>query len=264
MPATVRDVASCIEKLAPVSLAEVWDKVGLQIGDPAAPVHRVVVALDVDDRVVTLALERGAEMIVAHHPLIFRPLTQIRYDQSAGHLLQRLVQNNLAVYAAHTNLDNAAGGVSAVLAGRLGLSERQVLKPLASDTGLGQLGWLPADLRLVDFANLVKDSLGLDTVRVSGDLSRPVRCVAVCGGSGADLIQKAAEAGADVLVTGDLRYHETQDGLALGLALVDAGHAGTEQPVVPFLAQYLRDQMSGEYADLSIEAVPHAPTFRTV
>lgn len=261
MLAKVQIIMQMLEQLAPECLAEEWDNVGLQIGDPQAEVKKILVALDVDDAVVgEEAVSGDADMVVAHHPLLYKPLSQIRYDLPLGRMVRRLVQSGAAVYIAHTNLDTADCGVNTALAELIGLVETRVLQPLTPEKireltlthpgrdwgdicGLGRIGCLPASCHLEEFVRDVKTRLGGLDVRVCGERSRIIRKVAVCGGSGAGLAARAAWLGADVLVTGDVKYHDAQAAERLGVAVIDAGHAATEQPVVPFLAELLRGKL---------------------
>ncbi|MGI5839843.1 MAG: Nif3-like dinuclear metal center hexameric protein [bacterium] len=261
MLASIQTVMETVEQLAPRCLAENWDNVGLQLGDPQAEVTNILVALDMDEAVGKEAARCGANLAIVHHPLIFQPMRQIRYDAPAGRLLRQLIQNGTAVYVAHTNLDIAEGGVNTALADRLGLVKTRVLQPLSPAKlremtsirpcrdreevlGLGRIGHLNASCHLEEFARAVRTRLGCQSVRVCGEPSRLIRKVAVCGGSGSSLIPLAARLGADVLVTGDVGYHDAQEAERLGLALIDAGHAATERPILPYLADYLRVKMA--------------------
>lgn len=346
MAATCKLIADALEKMAPLSFAESWDNVGLLIGCPDIPVEKALLTLDVTGPVVEEAVAMGAEMIITHHPFPFQAMKTIRTDTPEGAVLSSLIKNNIAVYAAHTNLDAAEGGVndaladvlelrgalplrpsrrslvkivvyvpegheekvwqamSAAGAGRIGnysqcgfrsrgtgtflpgegtrpfigephrlssvseirletvapafLSTRVVdaildahpyeevaydVYPLQNESaigGLGRVGELLAPASLQKLADQTKLSLQLDRVRVVGPLSTRISRVAVCGGSGMDLAEAALRSGAQVLITADIRYHEAQDALAKGLCLIDAGHFGTEYPVLKKIQAYLR------------------------
>lgn len=359
MPVKCREIFNLIEDMAPRHLAESWDNAGLQVGDPRTEVDRVLLALDVNLSVAGEAKEKGAGLIVSHHPLFLKPPRSIDLDRPEGELIGYLIRNNITVYAAHTNLDSAAGGVNAVLAEKLGLSDLSVLhqagreryiklavfvpaghmedvrsaiceagagwignyshctfmtpgtgtfKPLEGtnpfigkkgeieqvsefkletivpagrlDTviramlkahpyeevaydlytlenpgpayGLGRIGTLPEPVPLRQFAEKVKAALGLPAVRLGGPPDSAVRKVAVCGGSGAELWQAAMRAGADTLVTGDVKYHVAQDMLNAGLKFVDAGHYGTEAVVMPVLQSYLAGRCRAANIDVEI------------
>ena len=325
-----QDVLQVLEELAPRRLAAGWDNVGLLVGSPMQPVTSVVVALDVDSTVVDFALAQGANLIVAHHPVIFKPISSLRQDTPQGELLYRLIRHDIAVICCHTNLDAALGGVNDALAAALGLEQ---LRPLLGESeklyklavfvpethmtavqaamgnaGAGHIGgyshcsfsakgegsFLPQDgakpfigepgrlERVVEYKleTIVTESvrrqvleamlsahpyeevaydlyelantaagwgfgrIGLrrlpaGVVKAAGNPDGLVRTVAVCGGSGAEFIKQAQQAEADVYLTGDVKYHEAQQAVAQGLAVVDAGHFGSEYPVVSQLTQYL-------------------------
>ena len=227
-------VMDALERIAPHHLAEDWDNPGLLVGSPERQVSRILVALDVSDIVVRQAVHEGAEMIVAHHPLLFKPIKKIRTDEPLGYRLQVLLQHDIAVAAAHTNLDIARGGVNDVLAEAIGLSKLSSFVITQQGEGgetesLGRIGSLPTEhVRFVD----------------AGD--RPVRKVALCSGAGAEFVDRAAMMGADAYVTGDVRYHDAQRAAELGMHVIDAGHFGTEFPVVATLVNRLREELRGE------------------
>ncbi|MDR7867233.1 MAG: Nif3-like dinuclear metal center hexameric protein [Sporomusaceae bacterium] len=346
MPVKCRTIMAALERLAPRELAAGWDNVGLLVGSPEQEIASLLVALDVTPEVAERAAADGVDLIVAHHPLIFKNLSAVRTDTPQGRTLAALLAAGVAVYAAHTNLDVAEGGVNDCLAAKLGLAE---LRPLAVEGrerllklavfvpedhgeavraaitaagaghignyshctfqtagtgtflpldgarpfigeqgkleyaaeyrletimpesvadavvdamlkahpyeevaydlyaltnpgrafGLGRVGRLDAPEPFAAFVRRLKDALGVEQVRVAGPADREVGTVAVCGGSGASLLAAASGAGADVLVTGDVKYHEALEAAAVGLTLVDAGHFATERPVVAALAAHL-------------------------
>ncbi len=333
------------------------DNVGLQVGRAGQPVRRVLVTLDVTDAVVDEAIGRRADLIVSHHPLIFRPLSSVSDADPVSRLILRLAERRMALFAAHTNLDAARDGVSFALARRLGLTDLKFLAPLrdtlakivvfvpaahlervrdamaaegagvigaydscafsspgtgsfrpgpgaapfigesgrlelaeeyrlemicpralvdrvlramrlvhpyeevAADVydvqnrdpnaGMGVIGTLDRAESLTAFARRVKARLGSHALRMAGTGTRRVRRVAVCGGSGSELIADAARAGADVFVTADVRYHAWHH-LPPGLTLMDAGHWETEQVIVPVIAQRLQAMARQRRAALSV------------
>ncbi len=238
----VRDFCRMMEKLAPLELAQDWDNVGLQIGELAKHVETVLVTLSITTGTVQKAIEAGVDLIIAHHPVIFHPLRQIRTDSSGGALLASLLKHDIAVYVSHTNLDQAPVGLNHWLAREVGLQDFKVLVPAEiTDAGLGRIGKIsPVSLR--EFAVNLQFTWN-HPVRVVGDQGQTIEHVAVVGGSGGDFVQQAKEAGADVLVTGDVSYHDALDATALQLAVVDAGHFATEIIMVPEVANYLRDAL---------------------
>ena len=249
-------IMNALERIAPRRLAEDWDNPGLLVGSYAQQVGRILVALDVDDRVVEEATARKADLIVAHHPAIFRGIKQLRTDLPLGNRLAALLTHGIAVAAAHTNLDVARGGVNDVLAERLGLEKLSAFVITQQEDGvtesLGRIGSLPAPMNIEDFARAVKERLHVSHVRLAAAAARPVRRVAVCGGAGAEFIEDAVRRGADVYVTGDVKYHDAQRAVEQGMHVIDAGHFGTESPILPVLAERLRAELASEHGDIEI------------
>ena len=195
------------------------------------------------------AVACGADMIVAHHPLIFKGIRKLRTDLPLGRRLQQLLKHDIAVAAAHTNLDIAEGGVNDVLAQAIGLSKLSafVIERQEADgsvISMGRVGSLPQPMTVQDFAAQVRDALPAEHVRLVDAGARPVRKVALCSGSGAEFIQRAAFLGADAYVTGDVKYHEAQQAVELGMHVIDAGHFGTEFPVVAVLRERLAEELA--------------------
>lgn len=345
----VSDIVGIINKIAPFALAEEWDNVGLQVGDPAAPAERIMVALDPLPETIDAAISANCSLLLTHHPFIFRPLKKISLSDPHSALIVRAIRHDIAVAALHTNFDIAPGGVNDLLAERLGVLDCVPLRVTGGDElakltvyvpkdhvesvhdalaqfggignysdcsfrsvgtgtfrplpgaqpfvgtvgnreyveevrlevllrrdeiapavkallkahpyeepafdlypllnkgvefGMGRVGRLATPMTLGDFALQVKERLNQQAVRVVGDLGRQVKKVALCGGSGASLVRDACFKGADVLVTGDVKYHEARDAEALGMGLVDAGHFATEHLMVRELTLRLEKEMA--------------------
>ncbi len=355
-PARIQDLIGLIHTNYPPSLAEDWDNVGLQVGDPAASLERVLISLDVTEATLVEAESLKVQAIVAHHPLIFRPLKNITSLDPSSRLLMRAIAANIAIIAVHTNLDCGADGLNDWLAASLGIKETLPLKggtlPLyklvvyvpvghekvvesalfaagagtigaydhcsfasvgtgrfrpgaesapfigrpgeestppevrietivsaervakvidklrkahpyeepaydllllqnrRDDLGLGRIGRLPQALPLQDYARQISAALGTNSLRLVGDPQRLISKVACCGGSGVSLLFDAQRQGADLLVTGDVKYHDARNALDLGLALIDAGHFATEQVMVAGLAKKLRAAASARQLPL--------------
>lgn len=241
-------VMDAMERIAPRRLAEEWDNPGLLVGSPLQEIRKILVCLDVSDDVARRAIEMGADMIVSHHPLIFKPLKKLRTDLPLGHRLQMLLKNDIAVLSAHTNLDIAEGGVNDVLAEKIGLAETEPFVVLSREGNvlgsMGRIGRFPKALTVQEFALAVRDALPVSHVRLVSAGDRMVRKVALCSGSGAEFISKAASLGADAYVTGDVRYHDAQHALENGMHVIDAGHFGTEFPIVSTLAARLKKELA--------------------
>ena len=244
-----RDVMDIMERIAPKKLAEEWDNPGLLVGNPDDEVRRILVCLDVREETASRAKTEDFQMIVAHHPVIFRGLKKLRTDLPDGRLLGALLRAGVSVFAAHTNLDCAEGGVNDVLAARIGLDLATIMPLDDVDSLSGSLvrvGKLPASMEAKKFAEQVKKGLGLAHVRFVSGGDHPVKKVGLCSGSGAEFIERAAFMGCDAFVTGDVRYHDAQRAAALGIHVVDAGHFATEQPVVEILAARLSKEFGAK------------------
>lgn len=236
MSATVNDIVKIMDSIAPRQLAEDWDNAGLLIGRTSKPVKKIMVALDVSPEVVSQATAQKADMLITHHPPIFKPLKNICDSGWQNALLLTCIENGIAVYSAHTSLDSVLGGVNDVLAEKLGLQKTvSLVKNDATCGALGRVGYLPCKMEFDQFAQLVKKVLGLPYV-TGISAGKTVHKVALCGGAGSDFIAEALEHGADTYVTGDIKYHEAQNAAFAGLNLIDATHQGTELPVITVLA----------------------------
>ena len=250
MTATVREVVAALEAAYPPVLAESWDAIGLVCGDPAEPVHRVLVAVDPVAETVAEALERDAGLLVTHHPLLLRGVHGVPADDPKGGLVHRLVRAGVGLFCAHTNADAADPGVSDALAHVLGLRVTGVLDPRdeSSRTGLGRICELSQPETLRAFTDRVRAALP-DTVwgvRAGGDPRRMVTTVAVCGGAGDSLLGAAGAAGVDAFVTADLRHHPASEHLAAGgPALVDVAHWASEHPWCQQAATMLSGALGG-------------------
>jgi dinuclear metal center YbgI/SA1388 family protein len=342
----IQDLVGLIHKLYAPELAEDWDNVGLQVGDPGRSLDRVMVALDPGLEAVEAARDAGAQALVTHHPLLFKPVKRLTPDDAVGKVLWTAVRDDVAIISAHTNLDCAVDGLNSWLAEKMGVEQAVPLQTVAGDylklvvfvpvgheeavaealfsagggqigaydqcsfrssgegtfrpgpgtqpyigtvgqrekaeevrletiipkrkllrvlekmqkahpyeevaydllplqnqvpgAGLGRIGKLAQQTTLGEFAVSVKKSLGCDHLRLIGADQMPIRKVALCGGSGAFLLQTAHRQGADVLVTGDVKYHEARQAEELGIALIDAGHFATEQLMIEQVTQSLQ------------------------
>ncbi len=341
----ISDILGIINKIAPSALAETWDNPGLQVGDPSAEVHRVMVALDPTAAAVDSAIATSCQLLVTHHPLIFKPLKSISAATPHGALIQKAIKGGVSIISLHTNYDIASGGLNDLLADKIGLSATVPLKvttvcelvklvvfvpvecleqvrvalfpfaaqqgnyrdcsfaaggvgtftplegaspytgsvgvpsqtpeerlemlvpraeaaravkallgahpyeepafdiiPLLNEgekLGIGRIGRLAEPVPLAEYAGRLRKVLSAPMLRYVGDPEAKISKVALCSGSGASLLREAARSGADLLVTGDVKYHEARDAEDLGLALIDAGHFPTEIIMVQNITERL-------------------------
>lgn len=366
MQATVADVIGIMEQMAPAALAENWDNAGLQVGAKNWPVRHVVVALDPGPDVVAHACAGHADLLITHHPLIFKPLSTIDFDTPLGKILALAIAHKMAIFSAHTNLDSALGGLNDMLAKRLGLTQCRVLadpvattayklvffapathqaqmlqalqetgagtignyracsfyspgtgtfvpgadarpysgrpqnraevaeirietvveatdidsvvahlkkkhpyetmavdvyplRPEATGQGLGRVGELPAPVALADLAELVKQALGIDRLKVVGRPDLVVSRLALCSGSGSSLMNAFFASGAQAYISGDLGYHNARDAQARDVGLIDAGHFGTEHIVVKDLTHRLKKALSASGVTVAPSPVESDP-----
>jgi dinuclear metal center YbgI/SA1388 family protein len=247
----LREVIAALDARYDPALAESWDAVGLVCGDPDESVRRVLFAVDPTAAVVDDVLAAGAELLITHHPLLLTPVHGVPADDPKGRLVHRLIRGGAALFVAHTNADRAPdSGVNDALAAVLGLRETRPLEPTDGDprAGLGRVGELERSMTLREFAALAAAKLPPTAggVRAAGDPDRVVRRVAVCGGSGGSLTGAAADAGADVFLTSDLKHHSvSENGESGGPALCDVAHFATEWPWLPVAADVLHRDLSG-------------------
>ena len=232
-----RQVADIIESFAPLDLQENWDNAGFCIGSPDAEIKGIMVGFDCTPALIDEAAAAGCNMIVTHHPLIFRGVKKIDPDTFLGSAIVSAIKHDMVVYAAHTNADKAADGVSRLMADRLGLLD---IEPLGED-GLGAIGVLPRAMDSKAFIEKVKQTFGLPVVRCSRPLATPISRVAMCGGSGGSLIEEAEARGADAYLCGDLSYHSFFTGS--DFMLLDVGHYESEIDIVDKLFGLLSEKI---------------------
>lgn len=232
MTCTVLELLEVLQGIAPFDTAEEWDNVGLLLGDVDAPVDTVMVALDVTQATIRNAQEMGAQVLLTHHPLMFRPIQQIRAQEHEGALLLALARSGLCHIAMHTNWDRAIGGVNDALAEVLGVSatpEDEILRRcrVQPATTLEALGILASER--LHFP-----------VRAYGEADRRIETLWLCGGAGGDVLLPAINAKVDCVLTGEIRHHEILAFLEAGVGVLEAGHGPTELPGAAALAQALQ------------------------
>ena len=240
--AKVKDISACIEKFAPRSLQESYDNAGLQVGDPEMEVSAALLCLDVTEEILDEAMERDCNLIVSHHPLIFRGLKNLTGEDNTQKIVIKAILNGIAVYSAHTNLDSVWDGVSHEIARRLSLKQIEVLSPMPTNpkAGLGVVG-IVTPVPKIEFLRKIKDTFSVKALRYSAQSpGLVVRKVAVCGGAGSSLIHAAIEKGADILVTGDVKYHDFTS-FGSEIIIADIGHYESELCSRDILARIIRE-----------------------
>lgn len=242
MPA-VREIASAIEEFAPLTLQESYDNAGLQVGNPDMAVSAVLLCLDVTEDVIREAKNRHCNMVVSHHPLLFRGLKEITGKTASERIVIEAIKSNISIYSAHTNLDSAFEGVSYEMAHMLCLENIRSLSSTDSDgrCGLGVVGDIKPTPKL-EFLRRVKEVFKMKALRYSAQSPQiVVRKVALCGGAGMSLVGDALREGADVFVTGDVKYHDFTT-YGLDILLADTGHFESEMCSTRILSRIIRDK----------------------
>ncbi len=239
----IREIIGALEQVAPLSLQDGYDNAGLQIGlTEDADASGALLCLDVTEEVLDEAAEKGCNLVVSHHPLLFRPPKHITGADYVQRCIIKAIKQDIAVYSAHTNLDNAPGGVSWCMAKKLNLLDCHPLEPRSDmeGAGAGLIGNLPEVMEREDFIALVKEVFDADCVRYNSWKGEQVKRIALCGGAGAFLIPSAIAAGADAFITGEIGYHRFF-GLEHDIQLMEIGHFESEQYTLEILRKILAD-----------------------
>ena len=226
----VKDILNCITAIAPLHWQESYDNAGLQVGDLNAEAHKALICLDITEEIVDEAVAKHCDLIISHHPLIFRGLKHLTPETYIERAVMKAVKHDIAMISMHTNLDNSYLGVSRVLAERLGLKNLQLLQPSMAEPevcGAGMIGEFGEPLEETAFLRLVAQKIGSPCLRHSALLGREIKTVGLCGGSGSPFIGDAVRNHVDAYLTADIKYHDffAPD----GILLVDGGHFETEQ-----------------------------------
>ncbi len=244
---TCREIIKILTSQSPERLACDWDNVGLLVGSEDKEVRQIFVALDATDAAIAEAAEQNADMLLTHHPMIFKGLKKVSEQDFIGRRVIALIRHDIVCYAMHTNFDVA--GMAELAAERMKLTDTCVLQQTGENengpVGIGRVGRLPRPLTLAECVLRTKEAFGVDTVKVFGFTQQPygpkepITRIALCPGSGKSVIGDALKAKAQVLITGDIDHHEGIDAAARGLAIIDAGHYGMEKLFIPYMKQYL-------------------------
>ncbi len=250
-----RELLERLEELAPGEYACEWDNPGFLAGRGEKEIHKVLVALDAADEAVEQAVEEKADLLLTHHPLIFKALKRVNDQDFVSRRILRLIQADICYVAMHTNFDSAPGCMADLAAERLGLLSEEPLQVTGEKDGMafgiGKVGRLEKAMSVRELAELVKERFGLPFVTVYGmdQVKGAVSRAAVSPGAGGGMIAHGIAKKAQVLVTGDIGHHSGIDAAAQGMAIIDAGHYGLEHIFMPFMKEYL-EKLPG--ADLQV------------
>ena len=242
----VKEVAETLERFAPLPLQEGYDNAGFQIGLTAAEdVSGVLLCLDVTEEVIAEAAQKGCNLIVAHHPLLFRGVKCIDRSTIVGRCVLDAISAGIGIYAAHTNLDNARGGVNFAAAKMLGLEDVRFLQPTAGgEGGSGIIGTLSRPMPAADFLQFLKTTFHADSLAYAAGPQSEINTVAFCGGAGDFLVDEAVKQGADIFITGEMGYHR-YFGHGNELWLATLGHYETERHTIALLHEVLAEALPG-------------------
>ena len=252
-----------LDELLKPSLAYDWDNVGLNIGDKTAYVNKVLITLEINEAVVDEAISKDVQLIISHHPLIFRPIKSITNFDDKGNILLKLIKNSIGVYVAHTNFDIIEGGLNDYISNLLSLNNINKLAYENSDIdAIGRYGELKEEMSVEEFIMFVKTKLNLSDLRIVDGGNSKIRKVGIVTGSGIEYASNAFEAGCDAYLTGDIKYHDAQDWLGRGMNIFDVGHYGSEIHFKENMLRILRDKL-GEEVDFVVSDALKDP-FRAV
>lgn len=237
----ISDITTHLESIAPAHLQESYDNAGLIVGNPTTEVTGVLTSLDCTEAIVAEAKARGCNLVVAHHPIVFRGLKRFNGNDYVERTVIKAIKEDVAIYAIHTNLDNVRHqGVNERIAQRLGLQNLRLLKPKNEEgtVGSGMVGELPQPMNGKEWLAYLKDKMELRVIKHTALIEAPVSTVALCGGAGGFLLADAKAAGAQVFVTSDYKYHEFFDADG-DLVICDIGHYESERFTTQLLAELL-------------------------
>jgi len=260
MAPTVKQIMDMVDEIAPHSLAEPWDNCGLCVGDFTWPVKKILVGLDPCMQVMQAARKWEADMVLTHHPLFITTQKTIDFQHMPGSAIFLAAREKIALVCAHTNLDKARNGLNDFFAERIGVVCTHPLVPdhgisdeQSGITGIGRIGHIASAITLAEMVSKIKQQLGVSQVRVVGDMNAMVEKIAVCTGSGGSLIPDFLTSGADLYVTGDIKYHDARLIEARGRALIDVGHFASEIIAKDLLSRRMRQAASYAGHDLEIK-----------
>jgi len=239
----LQHIIDTIESVAPLKWQEEWDNSGLQVGDRNADIKVALLTTDITESVVDEAIDMHCDLIISHHPLLFHGLKQVTGLTPEARIVEKAIKHNIAIYSSHTSMDVVLHGVSGKMAEKIGIKNYRILAPNSENpmVGLGIIGTLPSPLTFTDTLTLIKTTFNAPVLRYITAPKEPVQTIALCGGAGADLIETAIEAGADVFISADMKYHEmaATEGK---IGLIDLDHWYSEH----FTTEIFRDLLQGK------------------
>lgn len=252
------EVIEVLEQAAPLALQERWDNSGLQVGDPESEIRRALLCTDVTEATLQEALEKGCQMVISHHPLLFHGLKRLSTATYTERCVRFAVKNDLSIYSGHTSFDNWQHGVNERFARHIGLENLHILvpQPGQSDAGLGMIGEFPTPLTELEFLQALKDRFMLQDIRHTELTGKQIRTVALCGGAGSEFVEEAIKQGADAYVSADFRHHEFYSAEGR-LLIADIGHFESEQYTKEIFAELLQGKLETSMAEKDVSPIHH-------
>ena len=250
----LQDIINIIESVAPLSYQESWDNSGLQVGDRNAEVHAALLTVDVTESVVDEAIEKHCDLIISHHPLIFKGLKHLTGSTPQERCVEKAIKHGIAIYSSHTSMDAYLHGVSGKIAKKLGISDYRILAPAAEENiGLGVIGQLNAPMKSDSFIHFVQNTFNC-SLRYIEACTENITTVAICGGAGAEFITQAIAQGADIYITADMKYHEMQTAQGQ-IGVIDLDHWTSEHFTREIFAELLKEHITTHISENDITPV---------
>lgn len=263
---TVNRIIKALERDFPKEAAEAWDNVGLLVGDKNRKVERVQVSLDATEEIIDTAVADGIDLMIVHHPLIFNPIRSITSDDPLGRKLMKLIENNIALYVLHTNMDSVRGGLNDYVGEILGLEDGKIVVLNRTElynedgllkSGIGRIYRLKEEMDAEEFLKHVKKKLNLENLKVAGKTDRKIKKVGVVNGSGASYWKKIKKLGGELFLTGDIRHHEALDASEENMIMADIGHFESEI----FFAELIYKKLQ-KLPNIEISTYEEVPLFK--
>ncbi len=255
-----KDILEILNTIAPFDIAEEWDNCGLQAGNKEWEIKKILIGLDVTMPLMIEAQKSNADLVLTHHPLLIQPENIIDFNRMPGSAIEICAKHEISIVSAHTNLDKARQGLNDYFAAKIGLENTRVFVSeqkgiLAGDQliGIGRIGQLNSVVDLGRLSNEIKKQLGLKHIRVTGDMNQPVKRIAICTGSGGSLVKEFIASGADVYITGDMKYHDARQIEEYSRAMIDVGHFGSEHMAIDLLYERLNHALQKEGLDIQLQ-----------
>lgn len=257
MPLKIKDVINFMESIAPLNLKESYDNVGLMVGDREQELRGILLALDCTLEVIEEAKSKEVNMIITHHPLLFRKPSSVTMDTLQGRKLINLIKNDINLYSSHTNLDSAKDGMNDTIVKLLGFNSDKVRIIESSQsgilgTGIGRMVDMEESIDGNHICDIIKKRLNIPFMRYVGDLNKSIKSIAIINGSGQDYFEAARKMGADCIITGDTTYHYVSDYAEMGMLIFDINHFSSEWPLFIDIAKSIRDYVKAKDENIAL------------